>query len=728
MNEENLSSMGGVLVTEIWDHKFYTASVTTISPNSDLISKISESRLCTSSKSSKEYGPKLSLRSFWNEGFAESLNDLRIRQNRSRSNLAYNGNDDDEQQQETRDDLGKSAAADYSKFAKIAHYFSCFEDLDSDTFTRLIGSASLKNNVQNMADYFFDHLQEEWGNFFETIIPLRQMHTMLLISVFQLVSIHFLTSFLPTFTLYSSFFFAIYFTLKICHRYHSVNDIMAWNKLLIIFAAEIEQTRGSVYPRKGRLTPRRTYSISQESNDDARSTCRDKVLNCRPMYVSLIASLTLFIFSLSYRNSGQQKDIPSNIFSLFAISILCQIVTVSTVMANNEHRFLNKLWIFGHVWIVLPQILRKLGFESFAFWTNIHFSILDGALVYDLNLFSLCFLFSALLYLLYVASNFTAIDFYYTICPHLLGFLWSLLTLTLFQFTEFNSLQKIDIALTLSLVCLLILPKTGLFIYLAILVSDHWHFVGLLKILFTTLIILLPMISTKFFTKLLRSLSVKFSSGDVSEPIQPIQNRQNTATTGIGTMSTIFYVLMILILIFGFFYKIERSHFENNSIPKLNWTLFERYCLRFDDFSRESLIREYSSFEPVFSQYHFMWKTVRVTSRKLPHSWLWSYSNRPPLTREIFCRSIKGSALTGVGRVKTIKIRQVDNFFQKIFEYLPDFLDEWLTCFYGHSLTDSSSEPENKSLRPFVVRNCTLDHHNIYTFDIVIELSNKSEK
>uniref|UniRef100_A0A915JXQ0 Wolframin cysteine-rich domain-containing protein n=1 Tax=Romanomermis culicivorax TaxID=13658 RepID=A0A915JXQ0_ROMCU len=420
---------------------------------------------------------------------------------------------------------------------QIARYFQMFQsNVDLDNFEKLIGSATVKSSLEIVVDFFLENVQREWGYFFDLIVPIKQLHALMVIGFLQLISFQGFLYYIPFLLLYGSFFSFIYFTLQLLHTKHSMDDFVAWKRLLNIFTAKNSVAASPRIPADLNLAGIHWRCCS-----------------------NVVLSLTIFLLSFQY--CGFDEKSSSKLFILFGLSCLC--TTMATLEALDcKNRCLNRVSLILGFLFLLSKKCDTL-FASYGTVINIsndiNMKIDILSLIYIICLATCAFEF-------YEAKNSEKKYF----VAYLLCFIWWLTTLTLLEWIYWANLEKIDILFAISLAWLYLSPKFGIFVFLFVLFfwySLRENSVNFLKTVFTLVVIAAPLGISKFFA---------FFTADQQKSgrLRLFRNRKN--------LLIIFYGFLVVGSAM-FMYRgnmMPNFHDSQNRTlySNLSWAQFEKIC------------------------------------------------------------------------------------------------------------------------------------------------------
>lgn len=104
-----------------------------------------------------------------------------------------------------------------------------------------------------------------------------------------------------------------------------------------------------------------------------------------------------------------------------------------------------------------------------------------------------------------------------------------------------------------------------------------------------------------------------------------------------------------------------------------------------------------------------------------------SSSNR--ILMQLRCSHLHGSNVYWEGTVVEVGISQIRNWRRDLIQnYLPDFLSNWITCYFGDANQLSCFEGENCEIKEFMdsQKKCNLDKWNVYSYEIEVKMPSTS--
>ncbi|CAK5073620.1 unnamed protein product [Meloidogyne enterolobii] len=236
----------------------------------------------------------------------------------------------------------------------------------------------------------------------------------------------------------------------------------------------------------------------------------------------------------------------------------------------------------------------------------------------------------------------------------------------------FKQFSITNLLLAIALLSFIVLPNyIGATLACGILFSQVKRtvdFISLLKIIFTIIVFLLPLIIRKCYKIILQKYKIKclvvlFFSLIFNFSVFNFFNTKNV-------LILFFVYLLGSLTVISFLYQSPSSFDASSELTNLTWPQFENHCAM-------------NGANQIHSQMH--------------------------------CSQMKGMAINWKGTVQSVRIADIDNSFETLLDYLPDSVAQAIRCFYDTDSTDEDAIP-----RDLHSNECSLAQHNHYTYELEV--------
>lgn len=340
--------------------------------------------------------------------------------------------------------------------------------------------------MESSVDFILTQLQESWNYCFENLVPLRQIHTMILVGIFHVLFSERVLQWIPCLIVYLSFIIMIYSTLKLLHNRHSVKNLITWKRLLSIFSKY-----DNLYNPGPTKESSNTILTEDSSQVDVQALYSYPSLE---PYGTFATALAVFIFSFSLSNYTVPNVLSMCIMST-TLSVLCTI--------NLPDKF-SKTTIFVYFLCFIVCISQINPLTTFVLFKATFSAMIFGFLNIHINFQSICFvtfLIGFISLLIYSPTN-AKYNFHRFILPHLICFFWWQTATDLVKYSNFQQIGYFNFLLTISLLWLALFPATGaLAVVVCTVLSqfiDEFNFANFIKFGITLTILFLPVLYEKW--------------------------------------------------------------------------------------------------------------------------------------------------------------------------------------------------------------------------------------
>ncbi|CAK5078437.1 unnamed protein product [Meloidogyne enterolobii] len=474
----------------------------------------------------------------------------------------------------------------------------------------------------------------------------------------------------------------IYFTLKIFRKQTSLNDKRAfWERFVQIFqnkSKNLSEDQGKNFKEN---IEKELLLESEEKITEINEEEKLLIGSLSP-YLNFFLSLFLFLFCIGISD----KSVPNSLI-FCGIALFFTGISFVELMSDGTFNFWGLITIlFANFISFLPVLSSKIKFSiGKRFIWRPFFSWKFGAFRLNFGLASLSlFVIPIILFLIalrksrqYPSSNRFFVSFLKSLLPYIICLIWSNIAFTM-VLIGFKQFSITNLLLAIALLSLIVLPNyIGATLACGILFSqvkrtiDFVGFISLLKIIFTIIVFLLPLIIRKCYKIILQKYKIKclFFAYFSIFLLFLVFNFFNTK----NVLILFFVYLLGSLTVISFLYQSPSSFDASSELTNLTWPQFENHCAM-------------NGANQIHSQMH--------------------------------CSQMKGMAINWKGTVQSVRIADIDNSFETLLDYLPDSVAQAIRCFYDTDSTDEDAIPKDLHSNE-----CSLAQHNHYTYEL--EVSHK---